>query len=144
MCAPWRNGFASRPIKTTRQKGTYGMANKVNPPKAYADGEKILKVWKDNPDFKMGDVTLTKYTAAVGNLGKTIGDIDDKEDELKTLTNSRDDQARILCEWNTRARSGIRSVFGLDSTEYEKAGGTRKSDRKKAVRKPGTDAKKAA
>jgi len=38
----------------------------------------------------------------------------------------------------TRARSGIRSVFGPDSTQYEQAGGTRTSERKTPTRKPKT------
>ena len=35
----------------------------------------------------------------------------------------------------TRARSGIRGFFGPDSDEYEQAGGTRTSERKKPTRK---------
>ena len=119
------------------------MAVKVNPTKVHKHSHTILKVWKDNPDFKMGDVTLAKFTQAVTGLGTTLEDISDKELEVKALANGRDDQAKNLSEWNTRARSGIRSVFGPDSTEYEKAGGTRKSERKKAVRKSNGDLKKA-
>ena len=120
------------------------MAAKVNATKIQKEGAALLKVWKDNPDFKMGEVTLAKFTQAVTDLGETLEEITDKEQEVKGLANSRDDQAKTLAEWNTRARSGIRSVFGPDSTEYEKAGGTRKSERRKAVRKLKSDAKKAA
>ena len=50
-----------------------------------------------------------------------------------------------LKDFITRARSGVRSFFGPDSTQYEQVGGTRKSERgkKKANKggKAGTDNK---
>jgi hypothetical protein len=49
-----------------------------------------------------------------------------------------------LGEWVTRARSGFRAVYGPDSTQYEQAGGTRSSERKKPVRKAVEPVKKAA
>lgn len=66
--------------------------------------EEIVKIWIKNPDF-----------------------------EIKTpLRNERDDLKNILNDLTTQARSGIKGYFGADSTEYELAGGTRKSERKKA------------
>ena len=35
----------------------------------------------------------------------------------------------------TRIRSAMRGVFGPDSTQYEQAGGTRRSERKRPARK---------
>ena len=43
-----------------------------------------------------------------------------------------------------RARSGFKSAYGLDSTQYEQAGGTRKSERKRPVRRAQSELKKAA
>ena len=40
-----------------------------------------------------------------------------------------------LTALTTRALSGIRGFFGPDSDEYEQAGGTRKSERRKPTRK---------
>ena len=39
---------------------------------------------------------------------------------------------------NTEILSGIRSKFGVDSNEYEQAGGTRQSERKRPVKKIST------
>ncbi len=43
---------------------------------------------------------------------------------------------KMLNEMCTKVLSGAVSKFGDDSVEYEQLGGTRKSDRKKAVKKP--------
>ena len=37
---------------------------------------------------------------------------------------------------NERALDGVASKYGKNSNEYEQAGGTRKSERKRPVRKP--------
>jgi hypothetical protein len=67
-----------------------------------------------------------------------------KKLELTALINEREAQASTVQELIVRARSGFKSVYGPDSTQYEQAGGTRKSDRKRPVRKAGSEAKKAA
>ena len=54
-----------------------------------------------------------------------------KDDEITPLRNERDDLATKLNGYCTRARSGIKGYFGDNSTEYELAGGTRASERKK-------------
>ena len=40
-----------------------------------------------------------------------------------------------LADFSERILSGIGSNYGFDSVEYEKAGGTRKSEKKKPVKK---------
>jgi hypothetical protein len=46
-------------------------------------------------------------------------------------------QAEItkLKDWNERMLAGVATAYGKDSSEYEQAGGVRKSERKKPVRK---------
>ena len=48
----------------------------------------------------------------------------------------RNAKEKKLSEMCTKVLSGAVSEFGDDSDEYEQLGGTRKSDRKKPVRKP--------
>jgi hypothetical protein len=43
-----------------------------------------------------------------------------------------------LSDLISRARSGFRAAFGPDSTQYQQAGGTRRSKRKPAKRKVST------
>lgn len=48
-------------------------------------------------------------------------------------------QEKILKDINERMLSGVGSKYGKDSDEYEKAGGVRKSERKKPTRKKKDD-----
>jgi hypothetical protein len=112
------------------------MATKFDASSVRADAAQIIGVWEANPDFNMKGVTVSDFKAAESNLSKVLDDIARKEKELTALRNDRDDQAGKLNELCTRARSGIRGFYGADSTQYELAGGTRASERKKPQRKP--------
>jgi hypothetical protein len=92
----------------------------------------------------MGDVTLPKFTAACEQLRETNNAVESKKLELTGLINDREAQADSVRELVVRARSGFKSVYGPDSTQYEQAGGTRKSERKRPVRRAQSDARKAA
>jgi len=54
---------------------------------------------------------------------------------LTALTNDLNVQVNELAGITTRARSGFRAVYGPDSTQYEQAGGTRASERKRPSKK---------
>lgn len=53
-----------------------------------------------------------------------------------TLLNDFTASETELQDLSVRMLSAVGSKFGFDSNEYEQAGGTRKSERKKPVRKP--------
>ena len=120
------------------------MSTNINANVVVEDSRQILTVWTANTDFRLGDITLPKFKASADQLQATLDKIAETELELKALINARDDQAVALNEWNTRAHSGIRGAFGPDSTEYEQAGGTRKSERKKPSRRTAAPQNKAA
>ena len=101
---------------------------------AVNDAQKIVDVWAARP-FSMGEVTLDAFRAAMKSVADADAAVEAKRREMTGLADVRDDQIKTLQELTTRARSGIRSTFGPDSKEYEQAGGTRKSERKKPVRK---------
>ena len=115
------------------------MATKVSADLALADSTGIAKVWKANPTMTLGKdpekVALKDYQASI----KAVTDFNDQIDELRHqlggLIDERDGAALTLSGYNTRALSAIRGIFGPDSTEYDQAGGTRTSERKKPVRK---------
>ena len=96
--------------------------------------EPILQVWEDNPDFKVGKIELTAAQALNQEVDAALTLVKKKENELKGLIDDRDSVASALNELRTRALSGIRAHFGPDSTEYGRAGGTRKSERQKPQR----------
>ena len=68
-----------------------------------------------------------------------FGSTDKTRDRFRrgvALKNKRDALASELSELVTRTKSGFRAIYGPDSTQYEQAGGTRKSERAKPTRKP--------
>ena len=100
-----------------------------------AEGAKIVDVWTANPTFTLGPVTLEIFKAQMAELQTAANAVESKRTELTGHINSRDAKSANVSELVTRARSGIRAAFGPDSTEYEQAGGTRRSERKPAKRK---------
>jgi hypothetical protein len=99
-----------------------------------AELEKITLVFKKKA-FTVGDIDEKKLgETATGLRGKS------KElEEVKVLTTNLVNQLNGLIaagqDMQTRGLSGIRAAFGSDSTEYEEAGGVRKSERKKPTPK---------
>ena len=70
-----------------------------------------------------------EYDTTQEALNKILSDADDKANELKAIE-------KEIGSLYTRALSGAISKFGEDSSEVEMLGGTRKSERKRPVRKP--------
>lgn len=64
---------------------------------------------------------LSEYNGMLALLDQLLNELQRQERELQTET------ARML--------AGVGAHFGPDSSEYEQAGGTRKSERKRPVRK---------
>ena len=95
-----------------------------------SDALDVLSVWRTIPDFKVGDVTINDFTAAI-NLADTLAK-QHKHNlvEIAGVKANRDDKVRKVSEVVTRFRSGIRATFGPDSPLYEQAGGIRSSSRK--------------
>ena len=115
------------------------MATKVSAELVLSDSTGIEKVWKANPDMKLGKdketVTLKDYQDGIKKVNELNYQIVDLRHQLDGLLDDRDDEALALSGLNTRALSAIRGIFGPDSAEYDQAGGTRTSERKKPVRK---------
>lgn len=73
---------------------------------------------------------------------KNISSLRDKINAYNTLLSQIDAQLNVIIEedkqlrdYSDRMLTGIASRFGKNSNEYEQAGGTRKDERKKAVKK---------
>ena len=115
------------------------MPRKVAVDKALTDAEKILRVWEGKSDFTLGEVTLAKFRAQVNGLRGKREEVETTKTQLIALGNELNEQSVGVSDINTRALSGIRAVYGPNSTEYEQAGGTRTDERKRpAARKPKT------
>jgi hypothetical protein len=96
-----------------------------------ADGEQIARVWTDNPTFTLGEVTLTGLQSKITSLRQKRDQAESLRTQLMALTNDLKEQTTEMASIVTRARSGFRATYGPDSTQYEQAGGTRSSERKR-------------
>jgi hypothetical protein len=101
-----------------------------------AEAEQIARVWTENKDFALGEMTLPKLQKMIADLRDSRSQIEDTRTQLTALTNESNEQAAALNQINTRALSGFRAIYGPNSTQYEQAGGTRSSERKRPTRKP--------
>ena len=102
-----------------------------------AGAERIVRVWEANPTFALGDLTLEKFKAELDGLKGAREQLEEARRQVTSLTNSTNEKAEAVNAYVTRALSGVRAVFGPDSTQYEEAGGTRSSERKTAKTKKG-------
>lgn len=99
------------------------------------EAEQIARVWADNTGFALGGITLAQFQTMITELRTQRGKTEDLRTQLTASINDTNDRALAVSDIVTRARSGFRAFFGPDSTQYEQAGGTRKSDRKRPTRK---------
>jgi len=111
------------------------MASKNTPESIIADASNIIELMTANADFKMKDVTAATMKTDVTSASTVIQQINSLELQLTPLRNTRDELMAKLSENCTRARAGFKSFYGPNSSQYEQAGGTRKSERKKPARK---------
>ena len=120
------------------------MATQLNPDVVLADSANVDKVWSKNLTITLGTdndpanpkVTHADFAAAQAKVKDLNAQITDLRTQLDDLLNDRNDATKVLNGYNTRGLSAVRGIFGPNSSEYEAAGGTRSSERKKPVRKP--------
>ena len=94
------------------------------------DAERLAQVWGENTKFSMGDLTLEGLRAEITKLRTLRQNRDETKVSLSRLIDDTNDQLKLLDDFNTRGRSGMKAIFGSDSAQYAQVGGTRKSERK--------------
>lgn len=87
------------------------------------------------------DLTLAAYKAAIEALDDRLSDYNTKLSELDGLLNQLEQAEVAMDELSTRMLAGVGVKYGKNSTEYEKAGGTRTSERKTPARKKAAQTK---
>jgi hypothetical protein len=111
------------------------MTRKVPIDQTIADAEQIVRVWEENQDFTLGEITLPKLKQKLTDLRAARGRVETLRTQLTAATNDSNEMGVDLANVNTRARSGLRAVYGPNSTQYEQGGGTRTDERKRPTRK---------
>lgn len=111
------------------------MASKYKLETVLADCERIARVWTDNPIFSLGEITLAGLQGKIAGARQKREQLEMLRMQVAALSNELESDTTELASIRTRALSGLRAVFGPNSTQYEQGGGTRQSERRKATRK---------
>lgn len=112
------------------------MPTKYSAAKVLPEADKVSATWSENPEFKLGTLTLVDFNKAKDDATAADAKAEATKVELSGQMNDRDDKVKYLQDLVTRARAGFKASYGSDSTQYEQAGGTRASERKSPTRKP--------
>ena len=93
---------------------------------------RLASIISIDKDLDLGnDVTVSNYDKEVTKFNDTLKVYNTALSTIDDLYNACIDQETVLKEWNERVLNGVGFKFGKDSSEYEMAGGVRKSERKK-------------
>ena len=111
------------------------MGKKLYPTDTLKQAQSILSAWElIDPALKIGPLTLEDIAENVATVKGLQEKIVHLQKKLLDVRNQRDTAAIGLWNKVKRTRSGIKGIYGDDSTEYALAGGTRRSQRKKPRR----------
>ena len=83
-------------------------------------------------------LTLTGYEQELTAFSTSLDGYNEKLAALDELQNSVEAAEASLRDKNKRILSAVEAQFGPDSSEYEQAGGTRQSDRRRPTGRPST------
>ncbi len=81
-------------------------------------------------------LTLAAYEQEVTTFSTSLDSYNQQLAALDELQNSLDAAETSLRDKNKRILSAVEAQFGPDSSEYEQAGGTRQSERKRPTGRP--------
>jgi hypothetical protein len=117
------------------------MPTKYSVDAVLVDIERIERVWTDNPTFTLGEVTLKSLQDKIAAVRQKREQLETLRMQITALTNDLNEGTAEIAAIKTRALSGLRAVYGPNSTQYEQGGGTRTSERKRPTRKNGNGQK---
>ena len=116
------------------------MGKKLYPSNVLKEAIDAEEAWKQiDEELAFGKLNIAGLVMDINGIEHSQHELAALETQLTEVRNRRD--AFYLSAWDKvkRMRAGIKGTYGDDSTEYELAGGTRRSDRKRARRSPATD-----
>jgi hypothetical protein len=88
-----------------------------------------------SPTLDLGNgLTVAVYEASIDNLREKLDTYNTTLSIVDSQRNSVQEAEKQLRDLSERMLTGVAAKHGKDSNEYEKAGGVRKSERKKPVK----------
>ncbi len=92
-----------------------------------------------DPKLDLGfGLTLESYDGLIQAFHKEWNEYQTAQSELSSRRNALLANEKVLSETSSRILSGVATRFGRDSEVYDRAGGTRTSERKKPKKSNGT------
>lgn len=85
-----------------------------------------------------GGLSLANYDAKIGAVKAKLDAYNTLLSQADRISDELDGLEKELTDLNERMLTGVATQFGKDSPEYEAAGGTRKSERKRPQRQSKT------
>ena len=111
------------------------MSKKLYPTDALKQAQDVLIAWEQiDPGLTLGPLKVEEVSAELEAIHALKFKISDLEVTLIDLRNQRDEAVLAVWDKVKRVRSGIKGIYGDDSTQYEMIGGTRRSEKKKPRR----------
>jgi len=90
-----------------------------------------------NPAPELGPaLSLAGYETEITTFGTTLNTYNERLAALDELQNSLEAAENSLRDKNKRILSAVEAQYGPDSSEYEQAGGTRQSERRRPTGRP--------
>lgn len=81
------------------------------------------------------NITLANYETQVQTLSTKIANYNTALSTIDDLYNDCINQIEVVKDWNERILTGVATKYGKNSSQYEMAGGKKKSERKKYAKK---------
>lgn len=81
------------------------------------------------------DITVPNYEAEINLLSTKLNNYNTALSTIDDLYNECITQIDVLKDWNERILTGVATKYGKNSSQYEMAGGKKKSERKKPTPK---------
>ncbi|MBF04224.1 MAG: hypothetical protein CMP76_13105 [Flavobacterium sp.] len=80
-------------------------------------------------------ITVPNYETELNAMSSKLSAYNTALSTIDNLYNNCIAQIAVLKDWNERILTGVATKFGKNSSEYEMAGGKRKSERRKPTSK---------
>jgi len=97
---------------------------------------RLAAVKSIDPALDLGNnVTVANYEAEVEKLTIKLSVYNTALSTVDDLYNACIAQLNVIRDWNERILSGVATKYGKNSSEYEMAGGVKKSERKRPAKK---------
>jgi uncharacterized protein YukE len=98
--------------------------------------KRIASVKAIDPTLDLGNgLTVESYQQSIDLVSKVMEDYNTHLSLADSLRSSLKEKEKLLRAFSERMLTGVAAKFGKDSEQYQKAGGTKKSERRRPKRK---------